>query len=125
MSAVDKKQFPLTESQFELFSNEIIKKINLETFWKVVNSNDKDVLLFDSISKFLWPLDLKCHDYIESRNINSKNDEYNNLGIKIGRLLVVKNYGHLFEGEITHYVKEITTAYLDMIFLLLLMDAVT
>ncbi|MFG0729167.1 hypothetical protein [Photobacterium damselae] len=82
MSAVDKKQFPLTEPQFELFSNEIIKKINLETFWKVVNSNDKDVLLFDSISKFLWPLDLKCHNYIESRNINSKNDEYNNLGIK-------------------------------------------
>ncbi|ELI6447106.1 hypothetical protein RRM63_000405 [Photobacterium damselae] len=59
MSKVDKSQFPLTQHQFELFSNEIIKKIKEERFWSVKDLLGNELLVLDSETNLLWSSKIK------------------------------------------------------------------
>lgn len=59
MSEVDKNQLPLTQSQFELFSNEVVKKIKKERFWAVKDLLGNELLVLDSQTSLLWSSKLK------------------------------------------------------------------
>lgn len=59
MSKTDKNQLPLTPSQFDVFSNEIVKKIRAERFWAVKDLLGNELLVLDSKTDLLWPSKLK------------------------------------------------------------------